>query len=275
MRSDEALQRAFGRSGCAESSVIQDSLDACTQENVTEMKQVVATLFRQHSRAAQHNYNTALQMIDIDMSGLPCGPKAELSKKGYFSQDGIPYGRQLGRVIASRYEEIVVDDVFAGNVQLNMALRPLVIATEGVLRLDYTLRQRTVIRMDSGGGSLSDVNWLLDRGYQLHCKDVSSKRAEAWATTVIEWFSDPHLPLREMGWVVPLDTPDYVRAVKRLAIRWPKRNGRMSYDLLISTLSPHEVIELLGQPKEHVHEPELVALAYARLYDRRAGTIEI
>lgn len=275
LRSDEALQRAFGRSTCAEYSVIQDTLDACTPENVSEMKYVVATIFQQHSQAARHDYDSCLQMLDIDMSGLPCGPTAELSKKGYFSKDGIRYGRQLGRVIASRYEEIVVDDLFAGNVQLNVALRSLTIAAEEVLQLDYARRARTVIRMDSGGGSLSDVNWLLDRGYQLHCKDVSSKRAEARATTVIEWFSDPHHPQREMGWVVPIDTPDYVRSVKRLAIRWPKRNGQLSYDLLISTLSPSEVIELLGQPQAHVSEPELVALSYARLYDQRAGAIEV
>ncbi len=275
LRSDEALQRAFGRSTCAEYSVIQDTLDACTPENISEMKRVVATIFQQQAQAAHHDYDSALQMLDIDMSGLPCGPKAELSKKGYFSNDGIRYGRQLGRVIASRYEEIVVDDVFAGNVQLNVALRSLVIAAEEVLQLDYQRRQRTVIRMDSGGGSLDDVNWLLDHGYQLHCKDISSKRAEAWASTVVEWFSDPTHPNREMGWVVPLDTPDYTRSVKRLAIRWRKRNGQMSYDLLISTLAAHEVIDLLGQPKAHVHEPELIALAYARLYDQRAGAIEI
>jgi hypothetical protein len=160
-------------------------------------------------------------------------------------------------------------------VQLNVALRSLVIAAEEVLQLGYQRRGRTVIRMDSGGGSLDDVNWLLERGYQLHCKDVSSKRAEAWATTVIEWFSDPNHPQRELGWVVPLDTPDYARPVKRLAIRWPKKNGQLSYDLLISTLAAHEVIDLLAQPAEQVHEPELVALAYARLYDQRAGAIEI
>ena len=32
---------------------------------------------------------------------------------------------------------------------------------------------------------------------------------------------------------------------------------------------------LLGQPKAHEHEPELVALSYAQLYDKRAGAIEI
>ena len=224
LRSDEALQRAFGRTACAEYSVIQDTLDACTPENVIQMKQVVATIFQQQSQAAKHDYHTTLQLLDVDMSGLPCGPKAELSKKGYFSKDGIRYGRQLGRVIASHYEEIVVDDLFAGNVQLSVALRSMVVAAEEVLELDFARRPRTIIRMDSGGGSLDDVNWLLDRGYQLHCKDVSSKRAEAWATTVIEWFADPNHLQREMGWVVPLDTPDYVRPVMRLAIRWPKRN---------------------------------------------------
>ena len=83
LRSDEALQRAFGRSGCAEYSVIQDTLDACTQENVAEMKHVVATLFQRHAQAVHHNYGATLQLLDIDMSGLPCGPKAELSTKGY------------------------------------------------------------------------------------------------------------------------------------------------------------------------------------------------
>ena len=86
LRSDEALQRAFGRSSCAEYSAIQDTLDACTQEKVAEMKQVIATLFQQHAQAVHHDYWAALQLLDIDMSGLPCGPKAELSAKGYFSK---------------------------------------------------------------------------------------------------------------------------------------------------------------------------------------------
>jgi hypothetical protein len=34
VRSDAALQRAFGRSACAEQSVVQETLNACTVENV-------------------------------------------------------------------------------------------------------------------------------------------------------------------------------------------------------------------------------------------------
>ena len=38
LRSDQALWRAFGRGACAEQSVVQDTLDACTQEQVQQMQ---------------------------------------------------------------------------------------------------------------------------------------------------------------------------------------------------------------------------------------------
>lgn len=38
---------------------------------------------------------------------------------------------------------------------------------------------------------------------------------------------------------------------------------------------PDEVLKLLGRSAHEAHEPELAALAYAQLYDRRAGAIEI
>jgi hypothetical protein len=38
VRSDTALQRAFGRTACAEQSVVQETLGACTEQNVRQMK---------------------------------------------------------------------------------------------------------------------------------------------------------------------------------------------------------------------------------------------
>src|SRR5829696_3053631 len=116
------------------------------------MRCALDTIFREHAWAARHNYGGSLQFVDIDMSGLPCGPKAELSCKGYFSKAGIRTGRQLGRVVASRYEEIVVDQTFAGNVQLTSCLRHLLGAAEEVLEPDYDRRTCTLLRMDAGGG---------------------------------------------------------------------------------------------------------------------------
>ncbi len=71
-RSDRALQRAFGRSSCAELSVVQERLSACTEENVRQLEQAVDALFRRHSQAFRHDYQAQLQLLDVDMTGLPC-----------------------------------------------------------------------------------------------------------------------------------------------------------------------------------------------------------
>ena len=39
----------------------------------------------------------------------PCGEKAAFATKGYFAKQRNRRGRQLGRVLASHYAEIVVD----------------------------------------------------------------------------------------------------------------------------------------------------------------------
>jgi hypothetical protein len=49
---DAALQAACGRAGCAEQSVVQDTLDACTQETVTQqLAAALAAIERRQSRA--------------------------------------------------------------------------------------------------------------------------------------------------------------------------------------------------------------------------------
>lgn len=275
LRGDESLQRAFGRSSCAEQSVVQQTLNACTARNVAEMQEAVDLIFRRHSKASRHNYRTTWLLLDIDMTGLPCSKRAELSAKGYFSTRGIRYGRQLGRVVATDYQEVVTDRLYAGNVQLGKALRQLVALAEQTLELNEYRRGRTILRLDAGGGSIDEVNWLLARGYQLHGKDISAKRAEGWAYTVKRWYDDPQHPGRQVGWAEPETTPDYVRPVKRLVIRWHKRNGQVRYGMLISTLAPRDVLHLLGQPASSVCDPEQLSRAYARLYDKRGGAIEI
>jgi hypothetical protein len=128
------------------------------------------------------------------MTGMPCGKKADGSAKGYFGREGIRYGRQMGRVVAARYEEIVIDRLYPGNLQLNRTLRPLITDAEKTLELDEKRRPRTVLRVDAGGSSFDDVNWMLERGYQVHCKSCSSQRAEIGARLVLEWFDDPKHP---------------------------------------------------------------------------------
>src|SRR4030095_9081690 len=109
---------------------------------------------------------------------------------------------------------------------------------------------------------------MLGRGYQVHCKDCATPGAEAHATTVMEWYTDPQQPERQVGWVTA-EAPDYVRPVRRLALRWRMKKGQWQSAMLISTLTPREVIDLLGRPVDRVHARRAVALAYAKLYDQR------
>src|SRR5437588_1830451 len=171
LRSDPALQGAFGRKACAEQSVVQQTLDACTDEDVTQMQQALDEIYREHSQGYRHDYQADWQVLDMDISGMPCGPKAAMATKGYFAKQRNRRGRQLGRVLASRYDEVVTDRLFDGKTQLTKALQPLMQAAEGTLQLDESKRARTIVRLDAGGGSLDDASWLLARGYAIHTKD--------------------------------------------------------------------------------------------------------
>jgi hypothetical protein len=237
------------------------------------MEQALDTISRQHSQGYEHPYAQQYQILDVDMSGLPCGKKAAFASKGYFAKQRNRRGRQLGRVLASRYEEVVVDRLFDGKTQLTKALQPLLEAAERTLELDERKRERTLVRVDAGGGSLDEVNWLLARHYQVHCKDYSSSRACRLAASVQDWVDDPHVEGRQVGWV-QLPASEYVRPVRRIAVRCHKANGQWGIGVLISTLAPSEVLALTQVTAGPDADPATVLLAYVYFYDQRGGGVE-
>jgi hypothetical protein len=275
LRSDRVLQAAFGRASCAEQSVVQQTLDACTTKNVGQLAQALQTIYRRHSQGYRHDYSAEWQILDVDMSGLPCGRKAALATKGYFAKQRNRRGRQLGRVLATRYDEVVVDQLYSGTTQLSTARQPLVTAAAQTLELelDAAKRARTIVRVDAGGGSLDDVNWLLEQGYAVHAKEYSSQRARALAESVTEWIADPRVPGRQMGWVTTAPT-DYVRPVRRIAVRCRKKNGQWGVGVVVSALAPADVLHLTGQRAERVPDDHAVLRAYVYFYDQRGGGVE-
>jgi hypothetical protein len=275
LRSDIALQRAFGRPACAEQSVVQQTLSACKEENVQQMQAAVTAIYRQHSWGYRHDYRQSFQLLDVDMSGAPCGRKAQFASKGYFAGQRNRRGRQVGRVLATHYSEIVAEQLFDGKTQLPKALIPLILAAEETLELDEERRCRTIVRQDGGGGSLQDVNWLLSRGYRVHGKEYSGKRASKLAQRVTTWYPDPKVAGREVGWVEePAD--EYVRPVVRVAVRCKKKNGQWGVGVLISALSAPEVVSLtkrVAAPSSPADE-QSVLLSYVYFYDARGGGVE-
>jgi DDE family transposase len=278
LRPDLGLQSAFGRSACAEQSVVQETLDACTDETVRQLEAAWITIYRQHSQGYLHPYETDWQLLDVDMSGMPCGKKAAMATAGYFAKQRNRRGRQLGRVLATRYREIVIDRLFDGKTQLNTALLPLVSAAEATLQLDAAKRERTLIRLDAGAGSISDINWLLMRGYYVVTKDYSTARARLLAAQVTDWVVDPRDRERQVG-LVPIAATDYHagqyrRTITRVAVRCRLANGAWGVGVVVCSLPAADACALAGLEPTAAPDPTLAALAYVYLYDQRGGGVE-
>jgi hypothetical protein len=273
VRPDRPLQRAFGRDGCAEQSVISETLNASAPENVEQMQQAMKEIYQQQSAGYRHDYEQSLQLLDTDMTGQPCGKKAAFATKGYFAKQRNRRGRQLGRVLATRYGEIVIDRIYDGKTQLPKAFQELVLAAEGVLDLDEEKRKRTILRMDGHGGSQDDVNWALERGYQIHTKEYSTNRARKLAQTVVTWHDDPKIRGRQVGWVIA-EPDEYVRLVKRIAVRTRKKNGQWGIGVLLSTVAQEEIGSLARIPAGQWQDPVTILLAYVYFYDLRSGGVE-
>jgi len=272
LRSDPALQRSIGRPRCCEQSVAQQTLDAATSQNVEQMQEVLTILFQQHSQAASHPYRCGWLILDVDLTGMPCGKKAENSVKGYFSQPRVRRGRQQGRVLASQYGEIVVDELYPGNTILLNALPSLMKKAQEVLNLTPWRRKHTLIRIDAGGGTVTAINDLLSAGYAVVTKEYVAQRARRLVQSVQEWIEDPDQPGRQMGWVQE-ETHEYVHPVRRLAVRFKSSKGVWrSAVLLFAGLSPKDILTLMDQPKSA--DEASIMRAYAHFYDQRGGGIE-
>jgi hypothetical protein len=271
-RPDKPLQRAFGRKKCAEQSTVSETINACIEENVAQLRAGLRKIYQTHGQGYQHDYEKRYQVMDVDMTGMIAGSKAEEATKGYFSGKRNRRGRQLGRVLASLYDEIVYEKLYPGTVQLEKSLQELVQEAETVLELDEIRRKHTIVRVDGGGGSDKEINWLLVRDYLIVTKVKNWKRAYKLAESVTEWFPDPKVPGRQLGWV---EKPHpYCRPTRQLAMRWPEKDNSWHYRILVFSLSNEALFELIQRPVPNQLTNENLLAAVVDAYDLRGGGVE-
>lgn len=266
---DKALQKAFGREDCADQSTVSETLNACDDQTVKQMRVANKRIYQRYGKGYKHHYGKHLQILDVDMSGLVCGEQADGAEKGYFPNQKGKRGRQLGRVVASRYDEVVVDQLYSGKRQLNTSLTHLIHAAEDVLELDETRRAQTLMRVDSGGGKADHINWVLARGYALLIKSINGRYARQQADQVEQWIRDPRRPDRELAWCpAPLE---FEQDTQQFLIRKHTSDGKTKVSLVVGRLPDSLLAEQTDLPIETMVE-RLVALAY--LYDQRGGGVE-
>ena len=195
LRADPAISRAWGRTGCADQSSVQDTLSKCTELNVTQMHQALAEIYAKLGRATHHDYATGPLVLDIDLTGLPCSKNYAGASKGYFAnaKKGTT-GRQLCRVNASQYDEIVYQKVlpgYASSADLT-SLKAVLEATLCVLGLTAEQKGQLLIRLDGGFGTTDIIEYLLAEGYQFILKLYSAARSKKLASSLEEsaWLGD-------------------------------------------------------------------------------------
>jgi hypothetical protein len=242
LRVDRPLLKAFGYQKCADQSVIQDTLNGATVENVKELEGALKIIWDKNNLTASLLENAQKEgsfvTIDMDLSGMPASRNSEESEKGYFSGKRNIYGRQLARILVPETQELVSESLYPGNKLSCKAFKDMVKKMEGILSLD-TESQRGVIRLrlDAGFGTDENINYALWRGYHLLTKMYSGKRAKALAKSVQEWVDispDSDNTPRQAGWVS--EPHRYGRKTKQLAIRMPKKKGDgYKYSVLVTT----------------------------------------
>ena len=272
VRPDRGLQLAFGPKQCAEQSNVSQTLTACTQENVQQLRHALQLLFQTHSQAFSHPYSKQDLEVEVDMSGLTSGKKAEGASKGYFAGQKNRCGRQLGRALANQYGEVIYEQLYPGTVQLEGSLQHLVLRMEDVLAVNSAQRKHIILRVDGGGGRDADVNWLLERGYGILIRVRQWQRARNLAKRVQTWYVDPQDPQREWGLVG--EPFAYKRSTRQIGVRYRKSDQSWTYRVLVTNLSDEQLFHFARLPMPAVPNLQEVLFAAVIAYDLRGGGVE-
>jgi hypothetical protein len=256
IRPDKAGQISFGRGECASSSEVQRLLDRCVPETVIHLQQANGQMYQQHGQALRHDFSQEMLLVDLDLTGLVASQYAEGSLKGYFAKKPGSRGRQLCRVIATTYQELLWQQLLPGNTLSKVMLKPAIQQSQQRLHLSSSQRQRTLLRWDAGFGTDENFNWALNQEYQVLGKVYAHKRVAKLRQSVTEWLASPSSPGREVALVT--HPHRYARKTQQVIVRTPRKPPRTdwAYGALVSTLL-------------HMTPQEL-----ADLYDDRGGGIE-
>lgn len=113
---------------------------------------------------------------------------------------------------------------------------------EKVLYLSEEQHQQVCLRLDAGFGTDDNLNWVLERGYQLCAKSNSGRRAGSWGQKIVDWqeVTPNHrwvaLPQQQLFFCVPTRT---------LVVRWlDHRKNTFKHALYVVTDLQHSLLEL-------------------------------
>lgn len=241
IRLDPAVQRAFGRTGCAEQSTIARTMQASTAETVDQLSRVSWYYVKRYGQTPHHRFAERLLWVDVDVTPLPIGAQAEGSERTWMGRNRSKTGRKVLRWTASEYREILHETLLRGKASAVPVLKAALGELETRLGWTRERRQRIVLRLDGGFGTTEVLNWLLSRGYQVVAKISHSGRVRKLRQALGPW-QPTSSPGREMAAV--LRPHRFCRITRQWVIRTPKEKGGYQSAVLVTTLGDHEPVAL-------------------------------
>ena len=91
LKSEALLARVLGWAAFADQSSLSRTLEALTVKEIGALRESVTAIRRLNSPLEKRDWRKML-WLDFDLTGLPCGPLAEASQKGYFGNKKMPEG---------------------------------------------------------------------------------------------------------------------------------------------------------------------------------------
>src|SRR5262245_36548929 len=222
IHTDPAVQRAFGRTGCAEQSTIARTLHACTATNVAQLEQVSWYYLKRYGVTPHHHFGAQLLWVDVAVTPLPIGVQAEGSERTWMGRNRSKTGRKTLRCTARDYREMLHETLLRGKASAGPALKTAISALETHLGWTRERRQRVVLRLDGGFGTTEVRNWLLSRAYQVVAKISHSGRVRKLRQAIGPW-QPTSSPGREIA--VVLTPHRFCRTTRQWVMRTPKDKG--------------------------------------------------
>ena len=233
IRTDHAVQRACGRTGCAEQSTIARTLRAWTAENVAQLAQVSWYDLKRYGATPHHRFHDTRWWVEIDLTPMPIGAKAEGSERTWMGRNRSKTGRKTLRITASPYREILHETLLRGTATAVPALQAALLEVETPLGWRRERRAQMVLRLEGGFGTTEIRNWLLSRGSQVVAKISNHGRVQKLRHAIGPW-QPTSSPGREMAAIVRPHR--FCRATRQWVMRTPQAHGGYHYAVLLPTV---------------------------------------
>ena len=198
MRVDPAVQRAFGRTGCAEQSPIARTLYACTAETVDQRDRVSWYDLQRYGQTPPHRFAERLFWVDVDGTPLPMGAQAEGSERPWMGRNRSQTGRTTLRCTASHDREMLHETLLRGKASAVPACKTALGELATPLSWTRERRQRIGLRLDGGFGTPELLHWARSRGDQVVAKISHSGRVRKLRQALGPW-QPPSRPGREIA----------------------------------------------------------------------------